>query len=49
MTHADSLKLTKWNLAKQTHWTLDYIDSLTYGQLQEIIQMEDGLTKARGK
>jgi hypothetical protein len=41
--------MVKWNLVKQTHWTLDYIDSLDYGQLQEIIQMEDGLSKARGK
>lgn len=36
----------KWRLIKLTHWTLDYVDSLSLGQVFELIQIEDGLTKA---
>jgi len=41
--------MVKWNIVKQTHWTLDYIDSLSFGQMQELIQIEDGLSKAKGR
>ena len=44
--HDVYLKLIKWNIVKQTGWTFEYIDSLSYGKLQEILQIEDGLTKA---
>jgi hypothetical protein len=31
-----------------TGWTFEYVDSLPIGRLFEMIQIEDGLTKAQG-
>jgi len=38
----------KWRVVKLTGWTLDYIDSLSIGRLYEFLQIEDGMTKAKG-
>jgi hypothetical protein len=48
MSHADYVDVQKWQLIKLTHWTLDYVDSLSFGQLQKLMQIEDGLNKSRG-
>lgn len=45
---ADLLLMLKWRVVKITHWTMDYIDSLSVGRLFEFIQIEDGMNKARG-
>lgn len=43
---ADGLRLMQWRLIKLTGWTLDYVDSLSMGQLRELYQLEDGDMKA---
>lgn len=44
----DFQRVMKWRIVKLTGWTLDYIDSLPYGRLLECVQVEDGMTKAKG-
>jgi hypothetical protein len=38
----------RWEIAREFGWTLDYVDALTLGNLQEYFQVRDGIAKARG-
>jgi len=38
----------KWKIIKLTGWTIDYIDALPIAKIYEFLQIEDGMTKARG-
>ena len=41
------LALTRWVLAERFHWTLDEVDALTLGDLEELHYVDDGRTKAK--
>lgn len=47
LSHGDYVKLLRWKLVKLTGWTMDYVDSLNMGLFYELLQIEDGLAKAR--
>jgi hypothetical protein len=46
LSDEDYMKFQAWWLAKQTGWTLDYIDTLSIERMHEIVQMEDAIAKA---
>lgn len=37
----------KWRIAFDTGWTLEYINSLTYGSLVEYMEIQDAMAKAK--
>jgi hypothetical protein len=43
------LKWWRWELARKTGWTLDYIDSLSLGDWHEYWQIIDGESKAQAQ
>lgn len=36
----------RWELVKETGWTLEYVDALSVGDFAEWIQVRDGKAKA---
>ena len=37
----------RWELVKETGWTLDYVDALSIADWNEWLQVRDGMNKAR--
>jgi len=37
----------RWRIIKLTGWTFDQVDSLSAGDLHDIINIEDAITKAK--
>ncbi len=42
-------ELLRWSMAERFGWTLDYIDSLTIKDIEQLFQVDDGRGKARGE
>jgi hypothetical protein len=41
------LEAIRWRLVMDTGWTLEYVDALSLGDLQEYFQVMDGMNKGR--
>ena len=37
----------RWEIVKETGWSLEYIDALSLGDYFERFQVQDGISKAR--
>ncbi|MDD3948751.1 MAG: hypothetical protein PHT43_04740, partial [Anaerolineaceae bacterium] len=37
----------RWELVKETGWTLEYVDALSVADMNEWLQVRDGMSKAR--
>jgi hypothetical protein len=46
MTAENWWALTRWQLARETGWTLEYIDSLTLPDISQYLSVMDGIQKA---
>ena len=38
----------RWDMVEATGWTLEYIDSLPFSEVQNYLGIRDGRAKARG-
>lgn len=43
------LEMLRWQIAERFGWTLEYIDALSLDDLTQMIQIDDGLGKARAE
>jgi len=41
--------LVRWNIAERFHWPLDVVDSLSIADLHELMQIDDGRSKAHAE
>ena len=41
------MEFWRWELVKETGWTLDYVDALSVADFNEWLQVRDGTGKAR--
>ena len=41
------LELIRWNLAERFGWTLEYVDALSWQDMAELNQIDDGRMRAR--
>jgi hypothetical protein len=39
--------LIRWQVIDRFHWTPEQFDNISWGDLQELFQVDDGIAKAR--